>query len=72
MDGLEKEKQLQADAAADKTSEELVRIDEVMNAVRKVNLFVRLLWASVSNDRNEILKTQVDCILTRLFQSNDN
>lgn len=42
MEGLEKEKQLQADAAADKTSEELVRIDEVMNAVRKVNfcLFV--------------------------------
>lgn len=36
MDGLEKEKKLQADSAEKKTSEELVRIDEVMNVVRKV------------------------------------
>lgn len=35
MDGLEKEKKLQADGQ--KPSEELVHIDEVMNAVRKVN-----------------------------------
>lgn len=39
MDGLEKEKKLQVDATADKRSEELVRIDEVMNAVRKVRSF---------------------------------
>lgn len=36
MDGLEKEKKLQADSAEDRTSEESVRIDEVMNVVRKV------------------------------------
>lgn len=35
MDGLEKEKKLQVDG--EKPSEELVHIDEVMNAVRKVN-----------------------------------
>lgn len=37
MDGLEKEKKLQADVTGEKPSEELVHIDEVMNAVRKVN-----------------------------------
>lgn len=36
MDGLEKEKKLQVDNIEEKTSEELVRIDEVMNVVRKV------------------------------------
>lgn len=36
MDNLEKEKKLQADSSEDKTKEELVRIDEVMNVVRKV------------------------------------
>lgn len=38
MEGLEKEKKLQVDVTAEKSSEELVHIDEVMNAVRKVNL----------------------------------
>lgn len=37
MDSLEKEKKLQADKPEDKTKEELVHIDEVMNAVRKVS-----------------------------------
>lgn len=37
MENLEKEKKLQADKPEDKTKEELVRIDEVMNAVRKVS-----------------------------------
>lgn len=36
MDNLEKEKKKQADQLEDKTKEELVRIDEVMSAVRKV------------------------------------
>lgn len=36
MENLEKEKKLQADKPEDKTKEELVRIDEVMSAVRKV------------------------------------
>lgn len=36
MDNLEEEKKLQADKPEDKTTEELVRIDEVMSAVRKV------------------------------------
>lgn len=38
MENLEKEKELQADKPEDKTKEELVRIDEVMSAVRKVNI----------------------------------
>lgn len=36
MANLEKEKKLQADSEKSKTEEELVRIDEVMNVVRKV------------------------------------
>lgn len=36
MDNLEKEKKIQVDKTEDKTKEELVRIDEVMSAVRKV------------------------------------
>lgn len=37
MDNLEKEKKKQADKP-EETKEELVRIDEVMGAVRKVNI----------------------------------
>lgn len=36
MENLEKEKELKVTNAENKTEEELVRIDEVMNAVRKV------------------------------------
>lgn len=42
MEGLEKEKKLQADSTEDKTTEELVRIDEVMNVVRKVGNYPNL------------------------------
>lgn len=40
MDNLEMEKKKQVDQPEDKTKEELVRIDEVMSAVRKVNFSV--------------------------------
>lgn len=36
MENLEKEKKIHADSAKEKTGEELVRIDEVMNVVQKV------------------------------------
>lgn len=36
MDNLEKEKKLQTETTQEPTKEELVRIDEVMNAVHKV------------------------------------
>lgn len=42
MDNLEKEKKLQADKPEDKTTEELVRIDEVMRVVRKVAISIKL------------------------------
>lgn len=41
MDGLENEKKLQAKTEEKKSSEELVRIDEVMNIVRKVSIPLR-------------------------------
>lgn len=41
MENLEKEKMMQVDKPEDKTKEELVRIDEVMNAVRKVMFVFR-------------------------------
>lgn len=36
MDNLKKERKIQTDSAENDINEELVRIDEVMNAVRKV------------------------------------
>lgn len=52
MDNLEKEKKLQTETTQEPTKEELVRIDEVMNAVHKVihQLFrlIRLFCASFS------------------------
>lgn len=53
MEGLEKEKKLQADSAEDKTSEELVRIDEVMNVVRKV---MRYIFGLGKKHQNEIFQ----------------
>lgn len=49
MENLEKEKQTHANDAEEKTGEELVRIDEVMNVVRKVTKPTELTAFTESN-----------------------
>lgn len=53
MDNLEKEKTIQVKNVEDKESKELVRIDEVMNAVRKVKLLKSKTFLCFYFEKNE-------------------